>query len=83
MERLVAEPTHPVRKSLGHLVGVVARHAVPRAEWPGLLEFLGRCAASGEAGHREVALSLLGSLAEHVGEWEGRVCVGGGDYIHE
>ncbi|PNH04952.1 putative importin subunit beta-4 [Tetrabaena socialis] len=68
LDRLVAEPTHPVRRSLGHLVGVVARHAVPRGQWPGLLEFLGQCSASGDAGHREVALSLLGSLAEHVGE---------------
>lgn len=69
LERLVAEPHHPVRRTLGHLVGVVARHAVPRGQWPGLLEFLGRCSASADAGHREVALSLLGSLAEHVGGW--------------
>ncbi|KXZ49858.1 hypothetical protein GPECTOR_19g309 [Gonium pectorale] len=68
LERLTAEPAHPVRTSLGQLVGVVARHAVPRGQWPGLLEWLGRAAGSGEAGHREVALSLLGSLAEHVGE---------------
>ncbi len=46
---------------------MVARHAVPRGQWPGLLDFLGGCAASAEAGHREVALSLLGSLAEHAG----------------
>ncbi|GLC39350.1 hypothetical protein PLESTB_000894500 [Pleodorina starrii] len=68
LERLVSEPHHPVRRSLGHLVGVVARHSVPRRQWPGLLEFLGQCSGSGDAGHREVALSLLGSLTEHVGE---------------
>ncbi|EFJ45451.1 hypothetical protein VOLCADRAFT_94324 [Volvox carteri f. nagariensis] len=68
LDRLVSEPYHPVRRSLGHLVGVVARYSVPRGEWPGLLEFLGRCSGSGDAGHREVALTLLGSLAEHVAD---------------
>ncbi|GFR46417.1 hypothetical protein Agub_g7999, partial [Astrephomene gubernaculifera] len=68
LDRLVSEPAHPVRRSLGHLVGVVARYAVPRGQWPGLLEFLGRCSGSGEAGQREVALGLLGQLAENLGE---------------
>ncbi|GIL67102.1 hypothetical protein Vafri_20555 [Volvox africanus] len=66
LDQLVSEPHHSVRRSLGDLVGVVARFAVAKGQWPGLLEFLGRCSASTDSGHREVALALLGSLAEHV-----------------
>ncbi|GLI66665.1 hypothetical protein VaNZ11_010595 [Volvox africanus] len=66
LDQLVSEPHHSVRRSLGDLVGVVARFSVARGQWPGLLEFLGRCSASADAGHREVALALLASLAEHV-----------------
>ncbi|KAG2492093.1 hypothetical protein HYH03_009587 [Edaphochlamys debaryana] len=68
LERLGAEPSHPVRRSLAQLVGVVARHDVPRGAWPTLLPWLGQAAGSAEAGHREVALGLLASLAEHVGD---------------
>jgi len=68
LERLTAEPSGAVRKSVMGLVGVLARHAVPRGEWPGLLGHLAGCAGSADEGHRAAALGLFQLLAEDAGD---------------
>jgi thymidylate synthase ThyX len=68
LERLAGEHSHAVRRAIADVVGVVAKYAVPRGEWPELLDFLHRCSQSGEAEHREVAFTLFSSLTETIGE---------------
>ena len=68
LERLTAEPSGAMRKSVMGLVGVLARHAVPRGEWPGLLGHLAGCAGSADEGHRAAALGLFQLLAEDAGD---------------
>lgn len=68
LERLVAETSQHVRRALADAIAVVARLALKRGQWAGLLDFLGQCAQSADAGQREVALVLFGALAESVRE---------------
>uniref|UniRef100_A0A7S0YI36 Importin N-terminal domain-containing protein n=1 Tax=Polytomella parva TaxID=51329 RepID=A0A7S0YI36_9CHLO len=69
LERIAIEPSHAVRRSVADAVGVLARQTLPSNSWPGLLEFLGNCSSSPEAGHREVALTLFASLTTTVGDF--------------
>lgn len=71
LERLVAEPAQHVRRALAEAIAVIARLVLKKGQWGGLLEFLGQCARSADAGQREVALVLFGALAESVRECKG------------
>lgn len=62
--QLPVEPERPVRRSMTSVVGVIARYALPRGEWPELLGFLSQCAQSATAEHRELAMVLLSALLE-------------------
>lgn len=70
LERLVAETSQHVRRALAEAIAVVARLALKHGQWAGLLDFLGQCAQSADAGQREVALVLFGALAESVREYQ-------------
>lgn len=62
--RLAHEPERLVRRSMSSVVSVVARHALPKGEWPELFGFLLQCSQSGLAEHRELSMLLLASLME-------------------
>eukprot|EP00854_Cymbomonas_tetramitiformis_P018775 gene18775-22429_t len=66
LDNIVKETTGTVRRAVSDVVGVIAKHAVPAGEWPGLLEFLHQCTQSSQEEHREVALVLFCSLAENI-----------------
>lgn len=67
LERIVSEREHAVTRAVADVVGVIAKHTVPRNEWPELLGFLQQCSASPKHEHREVALTLFSSLTETIG----------------
>ncbi|MEW5308809.1 MAG: hypothetical protein WDW38_000740 [Sanguina aurantia] len=68
LERIVSEREHAVTRAVADVVGVIAKHTVPRNEWPELLGFLQQCSTSPKHEHREVALTLFSSLTETIGE---------------
>eukprot|EP00798_Chlamydomonas_sp_ICE-L_P021936 gene21936-28982_t len=70
-----AEKTPLVPPQVHHKVQFPASGAAnaeklhPVWEWPQLLHFLEQCSQSTESNHREVALTLFGSLAESIGDF--------------
>ena len=68
LEQIVHEAVHPVRRAVADVVGVIAKHSLPRHEWSELLQFLHQCSQSANSEHREIALLLFMSLTETIGE---------------
>eukprot|EP01097_Dermamoeba_algensis_P002559 TRINITY_DN2019_c0_g1_i1.p1 TRINITY_DN2019_c0_g1~~TRINITY_DN2019_c0_g1_i1.p1 ORF type:complete len:654 (-),score=165.00 TRINITY_DN2019_c0_g1_i1:2053-3792(-) len=68
LERVLVEPSRPVRSAISNLVGVIARLTVPVGKWKELLDFLFKCTQSPQTEHREFAMKLFGSLTEHIGD---------------
>ncbi len=58
---------HSVQRAVADAVGAVAKLTLPQQQWSELLGFLYDCSRSGNAGARETALLLFGSLAESIG----------------
>jgi len=64
---MLVEPISPVRKAVMGSVAIIARHTVPRDEWPGIIDFLFHfCRPCETNHHREVAMQLFCSLAEDI-----------------
>eukprot|EP00218_Dolichomastix_sp_CCMP3274_P016267 CAMPEP_0170138518 /NCGR_PEP_ID=MMETSP0033_2-20121228/4984_1 /TAXON_ID=195969 /ORGANISM="Dolichomastix tenuilepis, Strain CCMP3274" /LENGTH=1066 /DNA_ID=CAMNT_0010374539 /DNA_START=11 /DNA_END=3211 /DNA_ORIENTATION=- len=66
-EGMLGEPEMSVRKGVAHVIGAVAKLALPSGEWNDLLEFLGQATRSPHPEHREVALTTFASLTETMG----------------
>ena len=64
LAQLPVEPERPVRRSMTSVVGVIARYALPKGEWPELMGFVSQCAQSATPEHRELAMVLLSALLE-------------------
>ncbi|TYJ99765.1 importin-4 isoform X1 [Cucumis melo var. makuwa] len=67
IESITMEHSPPVRRASANVVSIVAKYAVPAGDWPDLLPFLFQCSQSAQEDHREVALILLSSLTETIG----------------
>lgn len=59
----------PVRRSTSHVVGVVARVILAVGKWDELVPTLLQAGASPVLEHRDVALGLLSTLTESVGDY--------------
>lgn len=64
LQRLVNEPEQSVRRAVADVTAIVAKHTVAFNQWNELLGFLHQCSQSPSAAHREVALTLFGSITE-------------------
>ena len=64
LQRLGVEPERVVRRSLTSVVGVVAKSALPKGEWPELAGYLFEATRSAAPEHRELSMQLLASLLD-------------------
>lgn len=67
LARLVQEQSRPVRIAVAATISAVAKVAVPKEKWPGLLDYLFQMSQSEALELREVAMLLFRALAENIG----------------
>ena len=57
-----------IKKMGGEALAAAAKYALPAGEWPDLLPWLQTASKSSNEGHRELAITVLGSLVAYLGE---------------
>ena len=68
LDALSKEPEKTVQHSIVQLVGVIARHDMPRNGWPELMPYLEQCFQSDEPGRKSLAMFLASTLCESSAE---------------
>ena len=68
LDALTKEPEKTVQHAIIQLVGVIARHDMPRNGWPELMPFVEQFFQSDEPGRKSLAMFLASTLCESSAE---------------
>lgn len=77
IDALTKEPDKQVQHSIVQLIAAVAKHDLPRNEWPQLMPFLDQCYQSDEPGRKSLAMFMASALCESSSEVMKGVYLGG------
>ena len=64
MDALMKEPDKTVQHAIVQLIAVLAKHELPKNEWPLLISFLDQCFQSEEPGRKSLAMFMAAALCE-------------------